>query len=125
MKRIVVDGNDGLGKSTLVKALRALDYNVTDRGIPTKMTDDLDIMPRDDEFYLILDGPIELSRARLAKAGKDLGEKYHTLEDLTHYRTQFQIVAQRLTHRCVVLDASGTPQELLALAISAIQHLPV
>lgn len=36
---IVIDGNDGTGKSTLVEKLRKDGYNVQDRGIPTKLTD--------------------------------------------------------------------------------------
>jgi predicted ATPase len=46
--RLVVDGNDGTGKSTLVEALRLRGFAAADRGIPTKMTDDRGIRPPDD-----------------------------------------------------------------------------
>src|SRR5271170_6790666 len=94
---IVVDGNDGLGKSTLVKSLKGLGYRVTDRGMPTKATDHgvPDAQP-EGETYVILDAPIEVSRARLAKAGKDMDEHWHKVETLTHYRRRFQEVANQL-----------------------------
>ncbi len=117
--RVVVDGNDGTGKSTLAEALRRLGYEVADRGIPTKMTDDPAVCPRDDEFYLILDLPVEESRQRLARAGKNLEERYHTVADLTHYRARFREVARSLP-RAAVLDSTGTPGELLERALRAL-----
>lgn len=114
---IVVDGNDGTGKSTLVAALRALGWDARDRGLPTEATDHglPDAIPSDEE-YLILDLPEASSRERLARAGKDLEEEYHTLASLTHYRARFRDIAATLG--VPLLDARGTPDEVLALALA-------
>jgi thymidylate kinase len=117
--RIVVDGNDGTGKSTLVEGLRGRGLEAADRGLPTKMTDDPDLAPAADELYLVLDAPVEVCQARLAGAGKDLRERYHTAEDLAHYRDRFLEVAAGLPHAAVI-EASGTPEEVLAAALAAI-----
>jgi len=119
MLRLVVDGNDGTGKSTLVKALRALGYTVQDRGVPTHMTDDPAVVAQDGEFYIILDVPVEVSRARLAQAGKDLTERYHTVEDLTYYRQRFLEVATSLKN-CVVIDSSQAPEVVLRKCLAAL-----
>ncbi len=119
--KIIVDGNDGLGKSTLVKALLERGIHASDRGIPTKMTDDPNIDAPADEFYLILDAPIEISRARLGQAGKDLTEKFHTVDDLRFYRERFQEVAQRLGMQCVVINAAQPPERVLSDAMDALQ----
>jgi len=113
--RLVVDGNDGTGKSTTAALLRKLGYRVMDRGLPTDLTDhpgsvQLNLF----EFYLILDVPVEVSRARLAKAGRNLDEKYHTVKDLTHYRERFKAVAKILGDQAVLVDASGTPEEVVS-----------
>ena len=86
--KLVVDGNDGTGKSTLVARLRDLGYDVADRGVPTKMTDDPSVCAVEGEVYLILDAPVEVCQARLAKAGKNLEERYHTVADLRHCAVQ-------------------------------------
>ena len=119
MKRIVIDGNDGVGKSTLVRALLKLGYDVSDRGIPTTMTIHPDVKPRDDELYIILDAPVETSRERLAQAGKDLTEQFHTVEDLTHYRQRFLDVAKVLPN-CHVIDATQTAEKVLEECLSTI-----
>ncbi len=97
---ITIDGNDGTGKSTLVEKLWHLGYNVADRGYPTEMTDKTDVqLPQDglaSYLYIILDCPVEVSRFRLARAGKNLDERYHTVEDLSYYRDRYKDVADRL-----------------------------
>ena len=46
LMKIVLDGNDGTGKSTLARKLQELGFtDVKDRGIPTKMTDDPKLRP--------------------------------------------------------------------------------
>lgn len=113
---VVVDGNDGTGKSTLVAALRALGYTVQDRGLPTKLTDSPDRDPRPEEVFLILDAPVEVSQARLRAAGKSLEEKYHAEADLRHYRARFLTVAEALPGAHVI-DSSGAPDETLGRAL--------
>lgn len=118
---IIIDGNDGTGKSTLVEALKAQGIEAVDRGLPTKMTDDPVLAPPlgDENRYVIIDVPVTVSRERLAKVGKDLSEKYHTVEDLTHYRTQFLLVAFRLLRQLgpqqvQLIDGTRTASEILA-----------
>ncbi len=118
---IILDGNDGTGKSTVFEKLHKLGYAVKDRGIPTKMTDDPALRPGDaerGELYLLLDVPVEVSRARLEAAGKDLTEKYHTVEDLTFYRKRYQEVAEVL--RVDLIDSSGTPEETFSKVLARI-----
>ncbi|MBI4433971.1 hypothetical protein HY632_04290 [Candidatus Uhrbacteria bacterium] len=123
--KVVVDGNDGTGKSTLVAALRTRGHDVADRGFPTKMTDDLLLQPIAGERYLILDAPVDVSRARLAQAGKDLHERFHTVPDLTYYRERFRMVAERIgKQQCAVIDAAQPPEQVLAAAIAAIGRFP-
>ncbi|MFO0555687.1 MAG: non-canonical purine NTP pyrophosphatase [Polyangiaceae bacterium] len=118
---LVVDGNDGTGKSTLVAKLRDLGFRVKDRGAPTKMTDDPIHPITPGELYVILDAPVEVSEARLLQAGKSLEERYHTRADLTHYRARFLEVARAIPGSLLV-DASGTPEATFSRALSAIVH---
>ncbi|HMO17603.1 MAG TPA: hypothetical protein PKA63_05265 [Oligoflexia bacterium] len=118
---VVVDGNDGVGKSTLVSRLRAHGIEVKDRGVPTKMTDDVTVLGNSDEFYIILDAPVEVSRERLLMAGKDLSEKYHTASDLTHYRKRFLDVAKFLIN-CVIIDASRDEESVYQAALAVLQE---
>jgi thymidylate kinase len=121
--RIVVDGNDGTGKSTLVAALRGRGIEAADRGLPTKMSDDPTLAPAEDELYLILDAPVEVCRERLDTAGKDLAERYHTVDALTHYRERYLEIARLPQARLV--DASGTPAEVLDAALRALEQAGV
>lgn len=115
---IVIDGNDGTGKSTLVKALDALGLLAKDRGLPTRASDD-GVPPRETwpkgERYLILDVPVEVSRQRLAAAGKDLTERYHTVEDLSFYRERYFGVAKGFGVEPV--DSSGPVEQTVARAL--------
>lgn len=120
--KIVIDGNDGTGKTTLALALEREGYEVADRGVPTKMTDDPSVQPADGEFYLILDVPISVSRKRLEMEGKDLTERYHTIEDLTHYRKRFLEVAEELKERCILLDGSKPKDLVFRDAVEALHQ---
>jgi hypothetical protein len=114
--KIVLDGNDGTGKSSLAVKLKELGFrNVSDRGLPTKMTDDAKLRPgpeHDGEVYVLLDAPVDVCRARLGTAGKDLTERYHTVADLTYYRQRYQEVAAVLGVE--LIDSTGTPEVTLA-----------
>ena len=112
---ITVDGNDGTGKSTLVRHLQSLGFLVQDRGLPTILTDDPTLVSEDKGPFLILDAPVEVSQGRLQRAGKDLTEKYHTLEDLTHYRERFRQVASSLG--VTMIDARGSYVDVLTSAL--------
>lgn len=121
---VVVDGNDGTGKTTLVKALRKRGYAVQDRGLPSQAT--LDGVPNEipkDEVYLILDAPIEVCRRRLAEAGKDLNEKWHTLEALKHFRAKFLEQADLLGAHFI--DAFLNPELVLTAALKILNDLAV
>jgi thymidylate kinase len=118
--KYVIDGNDGTGKSSIVTILKGMGYKVSDRGIPTKMTDNMLITPKINEFYIILDADVETCQKRLLEAGKDLDEKYHRLEDLIYYRERFLDVAKKLGDRAVVVDSSGSLVETLKLCLSVI-----
>lgn len=118
---IVVDGNDGTGKTTLLKQLEAHGYRVQDRGIPTKMTDNRASSGMPGEIYLILDATVEASRARLAKAGRDLNERYHTIEDLTLYRERFLSV-QRALPNSFLVDASGDEMQTFGHALQVLMR---
>jgi ATP phosphoribosyltransferase len=117
---IVIDGNDGTGKTTLAETLTALGYLVKDRGLPSHATDHgvPQEAPPPDVVYLILDAPEEVCQARLAAAGKDLHEKYHTPEDLRHYRKRFLEVAGDLDS--LLIDAAGTNESVLQAALKSI-----
>lgn len=119
---IIIEGNDGVGKSTLVDMLKLLTYdNVMDRGILTKMTDDDTLPFNEDDLYIILDAPVEVSHARLKACGKPMDEYYHTIESLTKYRARYKEIAEKLKDKCVVIDATKTKLEVARIAISAIE----
>jgi thymidylate kinase len=100
--RLVVDGNDGTGKST-------------------KMADDPSVEPNPAEFYVILDAPVEVCRERLLAAGKNVSEQYHMVEDLTFYRQRFLEVAETL-HNRIVIDASGSPRAVVETCLAALRE---
>lgn len=94
--RIEIDGNDGTGKSTLVRFLQDLGFfNVSDRGRMTLATDDEKVTPEDGVIYIHLTAPVEVCRQRLQETGKNLEEKYHTVEDLQYYEKKFREVSRK------------------------------
>lgn len=93
---IEIDGNDGTGKTTVVNILREQGFEVLDRGALTPLTDVMESELRQHatpNFTVLLDCSVKQSRLRLEMAGKDLEEKYHTLEDLRYYRHKFLSLA--------------------------------
>lgn len=116
---VVIDGNDGTGKSTVVAKLKMMGWNVKDRGIATKLTDNpLAGVPGKNEINIILDASVAVSQLRLLKAGKSLNEKYHTLEDLMHYRNSFLSVAH--LHGMHLVDSSGSPESTMSKVLKII-----
>ena len=111
IKKIVVDGNDGTGKSTRVNELRKLFPNIPieDRGIFSEATlnDELFkpckknecISPLQVEFlnkvkgsntlYIILDASIETCQKRILERGDSLDCEFHNENDLKKYRDRF------------------------------------
>ena len=117
---IVIDGNDGTGKSTLVERLRGWGFRVSDRGLPTKLTVEEPNLPpaNPGDKYLILEAPIEVSRARLEAAEKDLNEKWHTEESLRHFAARFREVGAKLG--ATFIDSSGTSDETWIRVLTAL-----
>lgn len=119
--KIIVDGNDGTGKSTLVEILGSQYDNVFDRGVPTRMTDDDSVVPDPEDFYIILDAPVAISHARLQACGKPMDEYYHTIEGLTHYRNKYLEIVKKLGKQCTLIDANQSIQDVVKTAIIAIE----
>lgn len=116
--KIIIDGNDGTGKTSLVKSLNELGFNAIDRGIMTKMTDGYQPSLDDvkDCIFILLDVSIQESQKRLLKAGKDINEKYHNLADLSFYRSRFFhsfFDLKKLTPYVYLIDNSNTLESTL------------
>ena len=94
-RRIVIDGNDGTGKSTLVRSLRLLGYtNAHDRGEMSEATLDPSVKPAPDTTYILLTLGWQVCKARLIVAGRDMTEKWHTDAALRLYDQKFRKIAQ-------------------------------
>lgn len=93
--RIIIDGNDGTGKTTLIKELQKITNDeILDRGLPSELTEKDNIedsLPenKDENLYFILTCPEKVCQNRLKERGADLTVQYHTLNDLIHYRSKF------------------------------------
>lgn len=92
---IVIDGNDGTGKTTVVKELAKRGIDASDRGIATKMTDNPEISDNGDTVFILV-APVSVCRERLARRGADLEERYHTEKDLRHYDRLFLGLSNRI-----------------------------
>ncbi len=116
-RSIEVDGNDGTGKSTLVRLMAEYGVESRDRGVMTRASDDTSIGPEEGTLYIVLDVPVETCRERLAAAGKDLDEQYHRVEDLTHYRQVFLDLVPRFG---ATLIRAEHPRRSLQAALAAV-----
>lgn len=121
---ITIDGNDGTGKSTIIAQLREHGYIAQDRGLPSLLTDNPHLPIPDTGVFIILDASIEISRARLALAGRDLTEKYHTVEDLTYYRNKFHEIAQILP-RTIIIDTNRPIKNIVQDCILFLQKMQI
>ena len=94
--RIVVEGNDGTGKSTLVRGLRALGFaNVEDRAEMTLASDDDSVGPAPETTYLLVHCRWETSHERLVASGADMKDQYHQPSALRHYADKFLSLRER------------------------------
>lgn len=115
-KRIIIDGNDGTGKTTRVKCLQEVfnkyvgNVEILDRGPfseatlndnlftpenlvwPNSETWDFINKIRDDEdtFYVIIDLPVADCQSRIVDRGDSIDAPFHNYTDLCVYRERFQ-----------------------------------
>lgn len=92
---IVIDGNDGTGKTTVANELAKHGIKARDRGLATKMTDDPGLADNGDTVF-VLHAPVPVCRQRLARRGADLDERYHTENDLKLYGRLFLELRHRI-----------------------------
>lgn len=98
----VIDGNDGTGKSTIVKKLKEKfpQIEFKDRDVLTKLTDVYDddlpkeLPNRETTIYIVLDCSVEGSLSRIEKRGLPKNQ-WETPEALFKYRNRFLRLAIR------------------------------
>ena len=107
IKKIVIDGNDGTGKTFRVNLLRKMFPNIEieDRVIfSNKTLDDIlfdynkvssinhrknfinSIEEQKDTLFIICDASVETCQKRISERGDSLEEEYHNNKDLIKYR---------------------------------------
>lgn len=108
INKVVVDGNDGTGKTATINKLKALMPNIEfeDRGIFSEATLDDDLFDnrknteKVKEFYnkvansyntlfVIVDAEPEVCQKRILERGDSIEEEYHNMDDLKKYRDRF------------------------------------
>lgn len=104
--KIEIDGNDGVGKTSIVNLLSSFGIEAKDRGDLTKATEDNTIIPKKDILYFLLDAPVDICQKRLLKREASIEEKYHNVKDLILYRKMFFEVAKRFN--AIIIDASDS-----------------
>ncbi len=146
-RSVFVDGNDGTGKTTLVRNLREyldklervfgdLGVQLHDRGVATQATESEGPHSiRTTDVYVILDASPETSQRRLAERGADLGEKYHTLDSLEDYRDLFRNVGVEIekelglsagvSDRVLMVNAEESPRRVLLQVVRHLRRLSV
>lgn len=106
-QRIVIDGNDGVGKTTLVKILARWGFrNVLDRGEMTDATDRPAVKPKPYTAYILLVTDPAVSLYRLRKRGADMDDPYHQPKTLEHYDRVFRELAETSFAGCLVVDTT-------------------
>lgn len=115
IKKIVIDGNDGTGKTFRVNLLRKMFPNIEieDRGIfSDKTLDDClfdynktssinhrknfvnSIEEQKDTLFIICDASVETCQKRISERGDSLEEEYHNKKDLIKYRGRFMLLTE-------------------------------
>lgn len=115
INKIVIDGNDGTGKSFRIEYLKKMFPNIMikDRGIFSEYTlnnnifnciDNItsiqlkkyeetkffELIEKDNTtLYIICDCSIEKCQERISNRGDSLDEEYHTKDDLNKYKKRF------------------------------------
>ena len=110
IKKIVVDGNDGTGKTTRVEELSWLfpGVEIVDRGIFSEATLNEKLFSKNtipgseeeinfynkiwrdkDTLYVIVDASPETCQKRILERGDSIDVEYHNMEDLIKYRERF------------------------------------
>ena len=101
-KRIEIDGNDGVGKTTVCNMLKKIipfNIKINDRGSVTDQTDKEGTFFKKerDTAYIVLDASENLSRERIEKRHKEsnveIDEKYESISALMYYRKRFREIA--------------------------------
>lgn len=112
IEKIIIDGNDGTGKTTRLVQLKRIFPNIKyeDRGIFSKMTlvDELfnktgnydeiqkkfheDVQKDSSTLYIICRASSEVCQKRILERGDSIEEEFHTLDDLNKYNNRFDIL---------------------------------
>ena len=112
IEKIIIDGNDGTGKTTRLVQLKRMFPNIKyeDRGIFSKMTlvDELfnrtgnydeiqkkfyeDVQKNSSTLYIICRASSEVCQKRILERGDSIEEEFHTLDDLNKYNNRFDIL---------------------------------
>ena len=115
--KLVLDGNDGTGKSIRAKAIKdVLGLEVSERGPLSKLTDCDEIFSpientplsqeaincineikeNPDIFYVILDAPVIKCQQHIIARGDSIDAPYHNFKDLCYYRERFKLLYEFL-----------------------------
>jgi thymidylate kinase len=110
IKKIVIDGNDGTGKSVRVSVLKKHfpGIEIEDRGVFSEATlrDELfgddkqsrrnlrnfiwsEVEEHPETLFIICDASIETCQKRILERGDSLDEEFHNEDDLQKYRARF------------------------------------
>ena len=112
IEKIIIDGNDGTGKTTRLVQLKKMFPNIKyeDRGIFSKMTlvDELfnrtgnydeiqkkfheDVQKDSSTLYIICRASSEVCQKRILERSDSIEEEFHTLDDLNKYNNRFDIL---------------------------------
>ncbi len=118
---VCIDGNDGTGKTTLIKKLQQIfppEIVFQDRGLPSAMTDSCTTETAD--LYIILDATVSTCQNRLKQAGKSLEEKYHNEQDLRFYREKFLEVANQL--QAIIINVEQPIDKVIVAVVNIIKE---